>query len=221
MSLSLDRRNGTRVGKGQPVAENSDSPMEGKLVCGAKTRSGGTCQKPPIKGKKRCRLHGGASNNPAPKGNTRALKHGLYSSVISDEEKRLWEHIELGTIDDELRLARVKLRRLLAFENAQNTPQDAGGATNSSRKGMTLEEVRVLTDGRSRQTEMVQRRVDYTPEIRGLLKTIGDLEKTRAAIGTRADDPETMARKVQDALHAIHLIQEGIPVGPDEAYEAA
>jgi len=33
----------------------------GKKICGAKTRRGTPCQSPPAKGKKRCRLHGGAS----------------------------------------------------------------------------------------------------------------------------------------------------------------
>ena len=31
------------------------------MICGAKTRSGGECQKPPLSGKRRCRLHGGLS----------------------------------------------------------------------------------------------------------------------------------------------------------------
>jgi len=31
------------------------------MTCGAKTRSGKPCQKPPLLGKKRCRLHGGMS----------------------------------------------------------------------------------------------------------------------------------------------------------------
>ena len=30
-------------------------------ICNAKTRSGGSCQKPPLQGKSRCRLHGGLS----------------------------------------------------------------------------------------------------------------------------------------------------------------
>lgn len=30
-----------------------------KLRCGAKTRAGGTCQAPVVKGGKRCRMHGG------------------------------------------------------------------------------------------------------------------------------------------------------------------
>ena len=31
------------------------------MTCGAKTRSGSPCQKPPLQGKARCRLHGGMS----------------------------------------------------------------------------------------------------------------------------------------------------------------
>lgn len=35
--------------------------MTDHQLCGAKTRGGGTCQKPPLAGATRCRLHGGAS----------------------------------------------------------------------------------------------------------------------------------------------------------------
>ena len=31
------------------------------MTCGAKTRSGNPCQKPPLQGKTKCRLHGGLS----------------------------------------------------------------------------------------------------------------------------------------------------------------
>ena len=31
------------------------------MTCGAQTRSGNPCQKPPLQGKTRCRLHGGMS----------------------------------------------------------------------------------------------------------------------------------------------------------------
>lgn len=34
------------------------------ITCGAKTRSGGSCRKPPLAGKNRCRLHGGLSTGP-------------------------------------------------------------------------------------------------------------------------------------------------------------
>ena len=47
--------------------------------CGAKTRSGKPCEAPAVKGKLRCRMHGGNSPG-APKGNQNALKHGLYKA---------------------------------------------------------------------------------------------------------------------------------------------
>jgi hypothetical protein len=47
--------------------------------CGAQTRRGTSCQAPAVKGKKRCRMHGGAAGSGAPKGNKNALKHGLQT----------------------------------------------------------------------------------------------------------------------------------------------
>ena len=49
--------------------------------CLAKTRSGTPCQKPVAKGKKRCKLHGGADGIGAPKGERNgAYKHGLRTT---------------------------------------------------------------------------------------------------------------------------------------------
>jgi len=47
--------------------------------CLAQTRSGGQCQSPVVKGKRRCRMHGG-TNPGAPIGNRNARKHGAYSA---------------------------------------------------------------------------------------------------------------------------------------------
>jgi len=57
--------------------------------CGARTRSGLTCKAPAVKGKLRCRMHGGAEGSGAPKGNKNALKHGLYTREALDERRRL------------------------------------------------------------------------------------------------------------------------------------
>ncbi|MEZ5709072.1 MAG: HGGxSTG domain-containing protein [Blastomonas sp.] len=43
--------------------------------CAAKTRQGCACQSPAVKGRRRCRMHGG-TNPGAPKGNRNAYKHG-------------------------------------------------------------------------------------------------------------------------------------------------
>jgi glucans biosynthesis protein len=55
--------------------------------CGAKTRSGLPCKSPAVHGKKRCRMHGGASGSGAPHGNQNALKHGLYTKAAVREAR--------------------------------------------------------------------------------------------------------------------------------------
>lgn len=52
--------------------------------CGAITRTGMPCKSPAVKGRKRCRMHGGAKGSGAPKGNQNALKHGFYSAEPED-----------------------------------------------------------------------------------------------------------------------------------------
>ncbi|MHA7900265.1 MAG: HGGxSTG domain-containing protein [Henriciella sp.] len=57
--------------------------------CGARTRAGTPCRSPAVKGKSRCRMHGGADGSGAPKGNTNAIKSGLYTKAAIAERKRL------------------------------------------------------------------------------------------------------------------------------------
>jgi hypothetical protein len=64
-------------------------PMLVSPRCGAKTRSGSPCRSPAVDGKRRCRMHGGASGSGAPKGNQNALKHGLYTREAIQERKEL------------------------------------------------------------------------------------------------------------------------------------
>lgn len=47
--------------------------------CLARTRSGKACQSPAVKGKQRCRMHGGKGSG-APQGNRNARKHGARSA---------------------------------------------------------------------------------------------------------------------------------------------
>ena len=54
-------------------------PMHLAPRCLARTRSGAECQSPAVRGKKRCRMHGGLS--PGVPGNSNALKHGLRSAA--------------------------------------------------------------------------------------------------------------------------------------------
>lgn len=51
--------------------------------CGAKTRKGAPCRSPAVKGRRRCRMHGGTSPG-APKGK----RNGRYRSGIYTQELR-------------------------------------------------------------------------------------------------------------------------------------
>ena len=63
--------------------------------CAAKTRKGTACQKPPLRGKARCRLHGGLSTGPkTPEGKARIAaahwKHGRRSKAFTEARKQIW-----------------------------------------------------------------------------------------------------------------------------------
>ena len=55
--------------------------------CLARTRRATLCQSPAIRGKKRCRIHGGAKGSGGQKGNQNAFKHGKYSADYLTQRK--------------------------------------------------------------------------------------------------------------------------------------
>ncbi len=102
--------------------------------CGAKTRAGGTC-KAPAMANGRCRVHGGASTGPKrPNSAKNALKHGFYSDALLPEEKALWERVQIGNIDDEIRLLRVKLHRLVLLSGSADVADLVDSALEVARK---------------------------------------------------------------------------------------
>ena len=64
-------------------------PMLASPRCGAQTRSGGAGRSPAVRGKKRCRMHGGARGSGAPRANQNARKHGLFTRDAIVERKRI------------------------------------------------------------------------------------------------------------------------------------
>ena len=63
--------------------------MQVSLRCGAGTRSGTPCQAPALRGKARCRMHGGAWGSGAPLGNSNAVKHGHFTGENIAERKQI------------------------------------------------------------------------------------------------------------------------------------
>ena len=69
------------------------NPMLSSPRCGARTRSGHPCKSPAVRGKKRCRMPGGANGSGAPIRNQNALKLGMYTKFAIEERKKLNELI--------------------------------------------------------------------------------------------------------------------------------
>ncbi|WP_283812922.1 HGGxSTG domain-containing protein [Bradyrhizobium rifense] len=57
--------------------------------CGAQTRNGGTCRAPALRGKARCRMHGGAAGSGAPWGNQNARTHGRFTRDAIAERRQI------------------------------------------------------------------------------------------------------------------------------------
>jgi hypothetical protein len=70
-------------------SDYSADPEKRDLQLEAKTRSGRPCRSPPVTGRRRCRMHGGAAGSGAPRSNQNALKNGLYTREALEERRRL------------------------------------------------------------------------------------------------------------------------------------
>lgn len=158
-------------------------------TCGAKTRNGGMCKKPTLKGKTRCKLHGGKSTgaiDAARPNNKNAMQHGIYSDLIhADDIKHCDSILALSGIDNELLIARLQLRRALAAQAHADTLPD----------GLEVYET-VDRDGAENavaRSEVKHKLRDYPAIIDKLMARIESLEKTRAVLnadnhGAATDD---------------------------------
>lgn len=80
-----------RLKNGNPGGDLSKAPR-----CGAKTRAGAPCQQAAMRGKRRCRMHGGGSTGPrTPEGMARMraskITHGLKTKEAIELRKLIRE----------------------------------------------------------------------------------------------------------------------------------
>lgn len=64
-------------------------PVDRILSCGARTWIGNLCRSPAVRGKRRCRMHGGSAGSGAPIGNKNALRHGHYTAEAIADRRAL------------------------------------------------------------------------------------------------------------------------------------
>lgn len=95
--------------------------------CGARGRDGAPCPNPPIPGKRRCRLHGGAPGTGAPKGNRNAFKHGVYTAEGKALRKEVMDFVRASNHlmeEHRARRAYVTTRRLRRWAKAMAAPSE-------------------------------------------------------------------------------------------------
>ena len=56
--------------------------------CGARTRAGQPCRAPVVKGKNRCRMHGGLSTGPKTEAGRERVREGYRKSLLKELEQR-------------------------------------------------------------------------------------------------------------------------------------
>jgi hypothetical protein len=156
--------------------------------CGAKTRSGEPCKRHAVPGSSKCKLHGGGASK-ANKGNQHARKHGIYSDTLTADEQGLWDDIGIGTLDDDIKIAKLQLRRALL---AQAKAEAGDGlvldmeSIHSQATDPVEEGDEPVEPGKPSMT-VQRRRQGYEDIINRLLGRIGDLESKRADIIKKLD----------------------------------
>ncbi|HEX8894454.1 MAG TPA: HGGxSTG domain-containing protein [Terriglobales bacterium] len=155
-------------------------------LCGAKNRSGQPCKRHAAVGSKRCKLHGG-NNKPAKKGNKYAAKPGgLYSAYLTPEETKIAAALTLGSVDEEIRLTRIRLMRALRLEEERADTAEL--------------ESEVERDGAENVTAHHERHLkvrDYAGLIDRLTARIAMLEKTRAELNKDAPPTDVPVTKIE------------------------
>lgn len=96
------------------------------VVCGALIPDGKGddkyCRTPPADADRtkaspyRCRKHGGVPSSQARPGHSISLKYGLYTDCMFEDEKEIWSKLNADSVDEEILMAKVRLRRALRAE---------------------------------------------------------------------------------------------------------
>lgn len=165
-------------------------------LCGAKGKtSGKPCQRAPTKGKTRCKLHGGMSTGPT-SGKRKLNSFGLYSDAISASEGEIWHDIPIKGIEDQIKLARLRVRRLYgAVVRAEEDEMTA----------LRVDTIRTDKIGDRSTTSIVKRRADLETELDRAIGRVARLvrQHNETEGGDRGGTAETKAREIRDMIQAM------------------
>ncbi len=179
--------------------------------CGAAMRSGGTCRASAMRNavNGRCRLHGGkssvdkkpkAANGTPRRGTTkvggpepeslRKPNSALYIGAVLPSEASLYAALPVGTVDDELKLCRLRLGRAAAAE--------AKLIADSESEGLTR-----IQDEINRITTRIDRLENRRAQ---LVASAAAAAEAGIATDDKTVDPHALARAIRAALDEIELV---------------
>ena len=170
-----------------------------------------------MKGRDRCRLHGGATPLHQHKGNGHAVRHGIYSRQFSDDELALIPELRetVGTLEDEIILCRLILRRIIDLDGRIESGEVRAGMRLSELRRVTRQREVTTPDGETVmqpepvEDHMVQKLPDtqelilkYTGRIQNLVGMLNSthieqLEALKAQLVTRIGEVEQEKRRLQ------------------------
>jgi hypothetical protein len=175
----------------------------GQQLCGKPLKNGNRCRGKAF-GNGRCRIHGGLvcpGINTQPYKPDWVLTAGLYSDRIGADELDVYQTLKCGSLEQELRLLRIQLRRALKAQYDWEREQLELGVKVEGADGMIVPESLLhhyhteayeheTKDGVDNHGEpvtedkrkVVRRRNDYKTEIKTLLNLISSTEAVHHAI---------------------------------------
>ncbi len=182
--------------------------------CGAKTKAGGWCKRQPYLAKLhqdgrpgpwRCRYHGGVQGGQgAPRANQNAVSHGIYSQALTPDEQILFASLEARSLDDEILMTKIRLRRAFRAEHLQDL---ALAADPDTEHGLHLIERRVSTapseegGGMVTTRSALRKRSDFSHIIDRLVMQLTRLVAQKLALeGDASPDIEKTAAKIREAV---------------------
>jgi hypothetical protein len=212
-------------------------------LCGAKTRLGGTCKKAPIAGKTRCCLHEelsvgdtsahehqcepcgqdaqivqGAQGTNNEHG---AIAHGFYADALQPDELDLWARIEIGSLDDEIRLMKMKLRRLVRLADSQELADLTESALDTATKALRKSDA---GEGgkEERESESGEESQNSKAAVTsGKAATAGSRSSTRSAAKTAAAHYADLIIKALDQIRKLERARIGLKLAEGDGLHGA
>lgn len=197
--------------------DQREACLAGKM-CGARLRQPSAdghryCRQKPAPGQTgkfphRCRRHGGCGGPPP--GTRNALKHGIYSDALFDDEREVYDAIRAGDLVDEIKITKIRLRRALKAERQQQM-QLASNDVKEQQQALQLASTDTdseRTDGEAKisKTRIVRRTTDFGEAINRLVNQLVKLEGQRMLMGggegLDADEQAKLAREALAMLDA-------------------